>query len=103
MKRCHLMYDNVLKNYSKMDFRQAFDEMMTWVLEFSGQYIDNETRTYLYEYDLNSKERQRCQGVMKYILEEFMKAISPMCPFLAEEAYQHYLFKTTDSVFLEKL
>lgn len=103
IKRCQLMYDNVLSCYSKMDLRQAFDEIMTWMLEFSSQYIDNDTRTYLYEYDLESKERQRCQYVLKHILELSMKALAPMCPFLAEEAYQHYLFKTTDSVFLEKL
>jgi len=86
-----------------MNFRKAFDDMMSWVNEYSKQYLDVQTKSYLYEYDLNSLERQRCQYVLKYTLERFMKVLAPMCSFLAEDAYQNYLFKSKDSVFLEEL
>jgi isoleucyl-tRNA synthetase len=103
LDRCDLMYKDTLNSYSNMNFRKAFDDMMSWVNEYSKQYLDVETKSYLYEYDLNSLERQRCQYVLKYTLERFMKVLAPMCSFLAEDAYQNYLFKSKDSVFLEEL
>jgi len=102
LDRCQLMYDSTLKNYSEMNFRKAFEELMTWVTEFSSQYLDVETKSFLYEYDLESEERQRCQYVLKFALERFMKALAPMCSFVAEDAYQNYLFRTNDSVFMEE-
>jgi isoleucyl-tRNA synthetase len=103
LNRCKLMYDNVLKHYSNMDFRKAFEEMMSWVTEFSSQYLDVQTKSFLYECDLESEERQKCQYVLKFALEKFMKVLAPMCSFLAEDAYQNYLFKDNSSVFMEKL
>jgi len=103
LERCELMYSRVKNSYSEMNFRKVFEELMAWVTEFSSQYLDVPTKSYLYEYDLHSSERQRCQYVMKFALERFMKALAPMCSFLAEDAYQNYLFKNEDSVFMEKL
>ncbi len=100
--RCEEMYSNCLKYYSEYNFRKVFEELMSWVAEFSSQYLDNQTKSYLYECDVNDDERQKCQYVMKYALERFMKVLSPMCSFLAEDAYQHYLFKKEASVFMEK-
>lgn len=76
---------------------------MSWVSEFSSQYLDVETKTYLYEYNVGSDERLRCQYVMKCNLEKFMKVLAPMCSFLSEDAYQNYEFKKYDSVFKEML
>jgi len=103
LDRCQLMYDNSLQYYSDMNFRKVFEEMMSWVVDFSSQYLDVQTKSYLYEYDLDSEERQKCQYVLKFALEKFMKVLSPMCSFLAEDAYQNYLFKEKDSVFYESL
>ncbi len=75
---------------------------MSWVSEFSSQYLDNDTKSFLYEYDLDSNDRQRCQYVLKYALERYMKVLAPMCSFLAEDAYQNYEFKSDVSVFMEK-
>jgi len=102
LDRCELMYNNVLEYYSQMNFRKAFEELMSWVADFSSQYLDVQTKSYLYEYDLDSEERQKCQYVLKFALERFMKALAPMCSFLAEDAYQNYLFKTEKSVFMER-
>jgi isoleucyl-tRNA synthetase len=74
---------------------------MSWVSDFSSQYLDVETKSFLYEFDVDSEERLRCQWVLKYCLERFMKVLAPMCSFLAEDAYQHYQFKKFDSVFKE--
>jgi len=103
LKRCELMYNNVLDGYSNCNFRKSFEELMSWVSDFSSQYLNVETKSYLYEYDLDSEERQRCQYVLKFALEKFMKALAPMCSFLAEDAYQNYLFREQESVFFEKL
>lgn len=103
LRRCDEMYNNSVKYYSEMNFRKVFEELMSWVSEFSSQYLDNQTKSYLYETDLNSVDRHRCQYVMKNTLEKFMKVLAPMCSFLAEDAYQHYPFKKYKSVFFEKL
>jgi isoleucyl-tRNA synthetase len=101
LERCDMMYKNTLKYYSEYNFRKAFEEIMSWVSEFSSSYLDNQTKSFLYEYDLDSDERLRCQYVLKYSLERFMKVLAPMTSFLAEDAYQHYEFKKFDSVFME--
>lgn len=103
LKRCDEMYNKSLHNYSEFSFRKVFEELMSWVSEFSSQYLDVETKAHLYEYEMGSEERLRCQYVLKYCLEKFLKVLAPMCSFLAEDAYQHYEFKTHDSVFKELL
>lgn len=97
------MHNKSLEYYSEMNFRKVFEEVMKWVAEFSSYYLDNQTKSYLYEYDLDSNERQKCQYVLKLSLERFIKVLAPMCPFLAEDAYQNYEFKQCDSVFMEDL
>jgi isoleucyl-tRNA synthetase len=74
---------------------------MTWASEFSSSYLDNQTKSFLYEYDLDSVERLRCQYVLKYALEKFMKVLAPMTSFLVEDAYQNYEFKKHKSIFME--
>ena len=103
LERCDKMYLNTLDAYDSMNFRKAFDELMSWVSDFSSQYLDVDTKSYLYEYELDSTERLRCQYVLKFTLERFMKVLAPLCPFLAEDAYQNYEFKKYDSVFFESL
>jgi len=101
LERCDKMYLNTIDAYDSMNFRKAFDELMSWVSDFSSQYLDVDTKSYLYEYELDSNERLRCQYVLKYTLERFMKALAPLCSFLAEDAYQNYEFKKYDSLFFE--
>jgi isoleucyl-tRNA synthetase len=43
-----------------------------------------------------------CQYVLKDCLEKMMKVVAPMTPFVAEDAYQNYLFKKEDSLFMEE-
>ena len=101
LERCDRMYKGALKAYTEYNFRKAYEEVMSWVSDFSSQYLDVETKSFLYEFDVDSEERLRCQWVLKYCLERFMKVLAPMCSFLAEDAYQHYQFKKFDSVFKE--
>jgi isoleucyl-tRNA synthetase len=102
LERCEVMYQKSLNYYSEYNFRKVFEEVMKWVSEFSSQYLDNETKSFLYEYDLNSEERLRCQYVLKYALERMMKVLAPMTSFLSEDAYQNYEFKKFESVFMEE-
>ena len=102
LKRCDEMYNNSLKYYSEYNYRRSFEEVMNWVSDFSSQYLDNQTKSYLYEYDVNSEKRLQCQYVLKYCLERFMKVLAPMTSFLAEDAYQNYEFKKHSSVFMEE-
>lgn len=88
--------------YKNGDFRKVLDLLSTSVLTFSSQYLDNDTKSDLYEYTLDSMERRRCQYVMKEFFETFVKYLSPLCPFLSEDAYQNYEFKEFNSVFMEK-
>jgi len=103
LERLDTMYSNTLKWYSEYNFRKVYEELMSWVLDFSSQYLDVETKTYLYEGEVGSEERLRCQFVMREALEKFLKVLAPVCSFLAEDAYQHYEFKKYDSVFKESL
>lgn len=70
------------------------------VSEFSSQYLDLQTKSYLYEYDVDSVERQTCQYVLNHNLL-LMKMLAPVCSFLAEDAYEHYEFKEKESIFME--
>lgn len=103
LERCNSMYNNSLKYYSEYNFRKVFEELMNWVSDFSSQYLDVETKSFLYEYDVDSEERLRCQYVLKECLEKFMKVLAPVCSFLSEDAYQNYEFKQYNSVFMELL
>lgn len=100
--RCDDMYKNSLRYYSEYNYRRSFEEVMNWVSDFSSQYLDNQTKSHLYEYEVESEERLRCQSVLKYCLERFMKVLAPMTSFLAEDAYQNYEFKKHNSVFMEE-
>lgn len=101
LERCDQMYNEVLKYYGEYNFRKVYEEVMYWVSDFSSHYLDVETKSFLYEYDLNSEERLRSQWVLKYCLEKLLKVLAPVCSFLAEDAYQHYEFRKYDSVFKE--
>ena len=102
LNRCEEMYQNAQLYYTNYDVRRVFEELMKWVAEFSSQYLDVETKSFLYESDLDSLDRQRCQFVLNYCTVRFMKVVAPMCSFLAEDAYQHYEFKNKKSVFFER-
>lgn len=97
------MYKECLENYSLYNFRKVSDTLMPWLAKFSGDYLDVETKSYLYEYDVDSLERLRCQYVMKDALEKMLKVLAPVTPFLAEDAYQNYEFKKHSSVYFEEL
>ena len=77
-------------------------EVVAWVSELSSSYLDDTTKSFLYECDLSDPERMNCQYVLKDCLEKMMKVLGPMTPFLAEDAYQNYLFKKEDSLFMEE-
>jgi isoleucyl-tRNA synthetase len=95
------MYENCMKYYDDYDFKFVLREVMKWVSEVSSFYLDDVTKSFLYEYELDSPERMDCQYVLKDCAEKMMKVLAPMTPFLAEDAYQHYEFKKFDSVFME--
>lgn len=94
------MYKNCLKYYDQYEFKFVLREVMTWVSEVSSFYLDDVTKSYLYEYDLDSEDRMRCQYVLKDCAERMLRVLAPMTPFLAEDAYQNYLFKSEESVFM---
>lgn len=102
LSKCDDMYNKVLSYYSDLNFRKVFEELMLWVSNFSSQYLDLQTKSYLYEYDLESVDRQRCQYVLNYCFLKFNKLLAPLCSFLSEDAYQHYEFKKYKSVFMER-
>ena len=98
---CDKMLNDTLTGYEVFDFRKSYDSLVKWTVDFSSFYLDNDTKHELYETGY-SESRSRCQYVLKYGLERFIKALAPMCPFLAEDAYQNYELKKEKSVFLEQ-
>ena len=40
LKRCDEMYDKTQLHYSNYNFRKAFEELMSWVVDLSSQYLD---------------------------------------------------------------
>ena len=56
LERLDTMYSNTLKWYFEYNFRKVYEELMSWVADFSSQYLDVETKSYLYEYNLNSPQ-----------------------------------------------
>ena len=101
LEKNDVMYKNCLKYYSEYDFKFVLREVMAWVSDLSSSYLDDETKSYLYEGDLEDVERKNCQFVLKDSLEKMMKVLAPMTPFLAEDAYQNYLFAKEESLFYE--
>jgi isoleucyl-tRNA synthetase len=102
LEKNEVMYDNCLKYYEDYDFKFVLREVVAWVSELSSSYLDDTTKSFLYECDLDGVERLNCQYVLKDCLEKMVKVLAPMTPFLVEDAYQNYLFKKCDSVFMEQ-
>jgi len=101
LEKNDVMYKNCLKYYSEYDFKFVLREVMAWVSDLSSSYLDDETKSYLYEGELDDVERKNCQFVLKDSLEKMMRVLAPMTPFLAEDAYQNYLFGKEESLFYE--
>jgi len=95
------MYDKCLKYYEEYNFKYVLREVMAWVSEMSSFYLNDTTKSFLYEYDLDSDERMTAQYVLKDSLEKMLKVLAPITPFLVEDAYQNYEFKKHESVFME--
>jgi len=103
LKECDFMYNQCLKYYNECDYRTVLQTLVTWVNRFSGQYLDLETKSHLYEYSVDSTERLKCQQVLYTNLMKFLKVLAPMLSFLAEDAYQNLELKNKESVFMEEL
>jgi len=97
------MYVDSMKYYEEYEFKFVLRELVTWVSELSSFYLDDATKSFLYEYDLDSNERRNCQYVLKNCVDKMLRVLAPMTPFLAEDAYQNYLFKEEGSVFMLEL
>ena len=97
MEKCKLYYE-------QYDFKNVVFSMLDYVNETSSQYLNNTTKSYLYEYDVNSNERKKCQMVLFDCLMSMLKTLAPLCPFMAEDVYSHLPenLKNNSSVFYEK-
>lgn len=96
------LHMNSLEFYKKGEFKKLLDMLLFTVTTFSSKYLDLETKSHLYEFSLDSDERQRCQYVLNYFFKKFTSCLAPLCPFLSEDAYQNYSFRKNESVFMEK-
>lgn len=88
------------ETYSKYDFRNLFNQTVTYVTTTSRTYFDLETKELLYEGVADREERRNRQWVMNKMLNELVKLLAPMTPYLCEDVYSFMNDKKELSVFM---
>lgn len=84
-----------------MNLRGVYDNLTSFVKDYSSRYLDLELKCDLYEAELTSEKRLRKQEVLYKTLLNLLKVLAYVTPFLAEDAYQNLPdnLKDKESVF----
>ena len=103
MMKLQKLVKKVRKAYEDFEFHQVFHAVHNFcVTDMSSFYLDI-LKDRLYTFKSDSPERRAAQWVLYNIANSLIKLIAPVLSFTAEEAWQHLPFKTSESVFLEKM
>jgi isoleucyl-tRNA synthetase len=92
-------HEAMLAGYEAHDFRVVFQLTMNFFTTLSRDYLDLPTKALLYEAASNDPERRNTQYVFTCLLDKLLPLLTPLVPFLCEDAHQHRLDKTAVSVF----
>jgi isoleucyl-tRNA synthetase len=95
------------KNYLKYNFTPIYSSLLSFCInDLSAFYLDI-SKDSLYCDPIASLRRKQIITTFYYLLEGLLKVISPILPYLAEEAYQNIPFKFgfagQESVYLANL
>ncbi len=94
------LVEKVEAAYESYDFYKVYHALNQYcTVTLSSIYLDV-LKDRLYTWKENGVPRRSSQTVIFYILESLMGLMAPILSFLAEESYQHYAFKTKESIFL---
>ncbi|MEI7972990.1 MAG: isoleucine--tRNA ligase, partial [Bdellovibrio sp.] len=101
LDRLNSLVRNVKSAYETYSFYKIYQHLnVFFTVDLSAQYLDVlKDRTYTWRW--NGLHRRSSQTVFLEILRVTEVLIAPILSFLAEEVYQHDLFKQKLSVFLE--
>lgn len=97
----NVLVSDSMVDMNKMNLRGVYDNLMTFVRDYSSQYLDLELKCGLYEAKLTDKKRLKKQEVLYKTLLNMLKVLVYVTPFLAEDAYQNLPknLKEKESVF----
>lgn len=97
------LIEKIENAYDNYDFYKIYHALNTFcTVTLSSIYLDV-LKDRLYTWKENGVPRRSSQTVLFYVCENLMSLMAPILSFLAEEAYSHYAFKNTESIFLKNL
>lgn len=103
MHKLQRLIEKVRAAYENFEFHQVFHAVHNFcVVEMSAFYLDI-LKDRLYTFKKDSSERRAAQWVLYQIANSLIKLLAPVLSFTAEEAWQALPFKTSESVFLERM
>lgn len=101
--RLQKLINKVKKAYEDFEFHQVFHGIYNFcVNDMSAFYLDI-LKDRLYTFKADSPERRAAQWVLYKIADSLIKLLAPVLSFTAEEAWQHLPFRSSESVFLERM
>ena len=87
LSKAYTLLDNIMNDYENFSFYKVGQSIFNFCnLDLSSFYLDI-LKDRLYTYHQNSYERKSAQNVLYRILKIILKAIAPILPFTAEEAF----------------
>ncbi|WP_343188002.1 isoleucine--tRNA ligase [Buchnera aphidicola] len=90
----------IIKNYSKFDFHTVVKNILNFCsIQLSSRYFEI-VKDRLYMFKKNSLERRSSQTVLYYILHCFVRWISPILSFTADEIWNYIPEKLEHSIFV---
>lgn len=89
MNELELIKEKVYKAYDEYNFSNVIKTINKYVVELSSFYL-NITKDILYVHEFNSNERMMTLANFYDITNFLIKAIAPIIPTTAEDAYMHF-------------
>jgi Isoleucyl-tRNA synthetase len=80
---------NSNQEMENMNLRGVYENLMTFVKEYSSSYLNLDLKCDLYEAVLTDEKRLRRQEVLFSTLKDMLKVLAYVTPYLAEDAYQN--------------
>jgi len=80
------------ENYQKYNFNLIYQFLLNFCINDLSSFYFEISKDSLYCDNLESSRRKQIITVLYYLLEGILKIISPITPFLAEEAYENIPF-----------
>ncbi|MEO8627902.1 MAG: class I tRNA ligase family protein, partial [Betaproteobacteria bacterium] len=96
----HDLQAAVLDDYGRYEFHLATQKLHSFCSEFLGSFYLDILKDRLYTAGANSPARRSAQSALHHITQCAIRLFAPILSFTSEEAYEHFVKVSDDSVFL---